>query len=453
MDARLRTLGGALAAVAAAAILTLPASGEENCANDFRSGKLYFAQKVYDKAVTYFESAVALCPEKAEYRARYGIALAQYASERMIGEYAGAVGQEALLAEIMDTFAKAGAEFDSSLAVDPKDKSNKKFTNENRQHFWVDHYNRGLKFAKEGKFDSADLEFRVARLIDPKEPRAYQQGAVALINADRKSEAAELVRQGLAVDPAHPNLNKLLESIYVDAARGLIDEADRITRETPFGTVSQAGADSARVAREFLQKVLERRPDDPGLHFDMGLAFLTEGGALSRGDTGDSIAVAAQDRFRQAAASFAKAASLAPPDGDTRDTHLNSLFNEIQAYLNAGDLDDAKRVVGDYLSLAPTDPAIWQFLAQVLAKKGDQEGTVMALVVSKSIAGQAVPVEDAKSMAIKEEKDTSVEMGDPDAVYTYQEGESGNQINSWLWYGKKTAVAFKLGLKVGQYSW
>jgi hypothetical protein len=38
-------------------------------------------------------------------------------------------------------------------------------------------------------------------------------------------------------------------------------------------------------------------------------------------------------------------------------------------------------------------------------------------------------------------------------VYTYQETESGNQINAWLWYAKKTAIAFKLGLRVGEYTW
>ncbi len=453
MHVRRRTLGGALAAFVALAVLTLPAAGEENCANDFRSGKLYFAQKVYDKSVSYFESSVKLCPEKAEYRARYAIALAQYGSERMLNEYAGAVGQEALLTEILGLFATSGAEFDSALAVDPKDKSNKKFTNENRQHFWVDHYNRGLKFAKEGKFDAASVEFQVARLLDPHESRAYQQGAVALINSDHKSAAAELVRQGLAVDPENAGLRKLLESIYVDAANGLIDTADRLVREAPIGTVAQAAADSARAARELLQKVLDTRPDDPVLYFDMGLAYLTEGGALARGDSGETISPQAQECFRKAAAAFAKAAELAPPEGDTRETHLNSLFNEIQAHLSAQDLEDAKRVVGQYLNLAPADPAIWQFLAQVLAKQGDQEHTVMALVVSKSIAGKELPVAEAQGLAIKEELEAFQKMGAPDAVYTYQETESGNQINTWLWYAKKTAIAFKLGLKVGEYTW
>lgn len=453
VDVRSRALSGALVAVVALAAMSLPAAGEENCANDFRSGKLYFAQKVLDKSVSYFESAVNLCPDKAEYRARYGIALAEYAGERMTSEYAGAVGQEALLAEILEMFRKAGAEFDSSLAVDPKDKSNKKFTNENRQHFWVDHYNKGLKFAKESKYGSAVIEFQIARLIDPRELKGHHQGAIALINADRKSEAAELVRKGLEVDPEHAALNKLLESIYVDAARGLIETADGITRDTPSGTAALAAADSARVARDFLQKVLDRRPNDPGLYFDMGLAYLTEGIALARGDAGDSVSPEAQDRFRKAAAAFAKAAELAPAEGDSRDTHLNSLFNQIQSHLNAQDMDEAKAVVNLYLTQAPTDPAIWQFLAQVLAKKGDQEGTVMALVVSKSIAGRTIPVADAEAGALKEEKAAFDALGAPDAVYTYQEAESGNQINSWLWYGKRTAMAFKLGLKVGEYVW
>lgn len=453
MDVRRGTLGGALAAIAALTVLTLPAAGEENCANAFRSGKLYFVQKVYDKSVANFQTAVELCPAKAEYRWRYANALAEYAGERMLNEYVGAVGQESLLAEILGLFGTAGAEFDSSLAVDPKDKSNKKFTNENRQHYWVDHYNRGLKFAKEGKFVPADVEFHVARLIDPHESRAYQQGAVALINSDRKSAAAELVRQGLVVDPENAGLKKLLNSIYVDAANGLIETADRLVRETPYGTVAQAAADSARAAQEFLQKVLESRSDDPTLYFDIGLAYLTEGGALAHGDSGEVVSPAAQESFRKAAVAFAKAAELAPPEGATRDTHLNSLFNEIQALINAQDNNEAHAVVNAYLKLAPADPAIWQFLAQVLVRTGDQEHTVMALVVSKSLSGKELPVAEAQAVAIKEELDTARQMGAPDAVYTYQEAESGNQINTWLWYAKRTAVAFKVGLRVGEYTW
>jgi tetratricopeptide (TPR) repeat protein len=367
VDVRRGTLGGALAAIAALTVLTLPAAGEENCANAFRSGKLYFVQKVYDKSVANFQTAVELCPAKAEYRWRYANALAEYAGERMLNEYVGAVGQESLLAEILELFGTAGAEFDSSLAVDPKDKSNKKFTNENRQHYWVDHYNRGLKFAKEAKFTHADVEFHVARLIDPHESRAYEQGAVALINSDRKSAAAELVRQGLAVDPENAKLKKLLNSIYVDAANGLIETADRLVRETPYGTVAQAGADSARAAQGFLQKVLEGRPDDPTLYFDIGLAYLTEGGALAHGDSGEVVSPAAQESFRKAAAAFAKAGPNWPsPKGHAR--HASQLlFNEIRL-LSAGQRGPlgGERVPEP----APADPAIWRFLARCWLEQG-----------------------------------------------------------------------------------
>src|SRR5512139_3818733 len=54
-----------------------PALAEDvNCANEFRSGKLYFSQKLYDKAVQRFGVAAGACPDKAEYRARYAMALA-----------------------------------------------------------------------------------------------------------------------------------------------------------------------------------------------------------------------------------------------------------------------------------------------------------------------------------------------------------------------------------------
>ena len=60
---------GLVTAVGASVLPRFTSAQEVNCANEFRSGKLYFAQKIYRKAVGHFALAVKTCPDKAEYRA------------------------------------------------------------------------------------------------------------------------------------------------------------------------------------------------------------------------------------------------------------------------------------------------------------------------------------------------------------------------------------------------
>ena len=448
MSLRWKTLGAALAVVMVSASLTQPVlAKKKNCANDFRSGKLYFSQKVYDKSVEKFAEAVAVCPEKWEYRARYAMALAQYAGILTQEAYTTAqtkAEQDSLLAVSLEMFRHSGAEFDSAT-VYMKTKKARKFVRENREHFWAEHYNRGLKLAQEEKYKVATRELEIARLIDPGKPKAYLQGAVVFIKAGDKRKAAELVKAGLAVAPDDKELNKLLGSIYVDAARDLIDQAEK--------------ADSASVATKladeaiaYVDKVLDQRAEDPNVYFERALANLTAGSALAR-ESGDSLSAEAVERFRKAAEDFAAAAKLAPPEGENREFHLNALFNRVQALLNAKDVDEALAGIKGYLNLSPTDPAIWRLMAQALVQKGDTENTMMALTVNKSLKGREIPVDEAVKNAQKEELDVEKANGKPDAVWTFQEASSGDQINTWFWFDKKLAVSFKLGLKINEISW
>lgn len=448
MSLRWKEWGVALAVTVALGSLAPAAVADDNCANEFRSGKLYFSQKVFDKAVDRFANSVEICPEKGEYRARYAMALAQYASVLTEEAYVRAstkAEQDSLLAVAMDMFERAGAEFDSSAARDDSRK-NLKFVRENRKHYWVEHYNLGLQLAKDENFNVAARELMVARMLDPKEMKAYQQGAVVLIRADEKSQAAELVRAGLELDPENKALNELLGSIYTDAARDLIKKAEEDDN-------AEAAVSKSDEAIDYLDQVLERRPDDAELFIDRGMANLTAGAALVREWTGEGMSPDAVERFRTAAADLEKAASMLPAEGETRDTHLYAQFYRIQALLNAGDFDASLDAARHYLTLAPTDAGVWQLMAQTLVQQGNTEATMMALTVSKSLSGTEVQVPEAKGNAIQEEKALLDAEGNPDAVWTYQEAGSGDQIRTWFWFNQKKAVSFKLGLKIDEISW
>ncbi len=452
MNSRLRNYGIAVAALLASASLSHPAAAQKiNCSNEFRSGKLYFSQGVFDKAVDHFALSVEACPEKGEYRARYAMALSQRATELMdqARTMASTPDQEASMkAEAVEMYRKSGAEFDSSLARDDG-KKNQKFVRENRKHYWVDHYNQGLKLAKDGKYDEAAKQLAIARYIDPSEVKAFTQGAVVLIKSDRKSDAASLVQEGLQIDPENKELVALQESIFKDAARSLIDEIPNV--EPAAGV---AKADSAIAYLNQVQGKTESGGEDPNVYFELGLANLEAGTAVARADTGEGVSSAAKARFLKAADQFKQAADLVPADGENRDFHVNAMFNRMQALLYAQEWDEALAGIKAYLSLEPTDAAAWQFMAQVLIQKaGNEQDAVLALMTSKSLQGQEISADDAITSAKPDEKAAYDRLGSPDKVYTYQVEKSDEQINVWFWFAKKQVAIFTQGTKSGELTW
>jgi len=450
-----RLLGPIAAGLGLGAVIMLLAGSASaqkvNCANEFRSGKLYFSQAIYDKAVQRFATAVEVCPEKAEYRARYAIALAQYADVRlqdiltMEGD-----AREAGIDSVVTMTTRAGAEFDSSLVYDPG-KKNQKFVRENREHYWVTLYNDGIKLLKDGNYEEAELHFRLSRMINPEEVKSFSQGALALINLDRKSEAAALVKEGLEKDPKDPSLNKLLESIYLEAANTLVHDAEGMSEKQ--GKEAQ-GAEKAKEAIQYLDEVLERRGGkDPDVLFDRGAAYLALGRAIDKADTSDVVPPDAVDVDMKAAADFAAAAELVPPDEENKDFHLAARFNEIQAYLNAEKYDETLEKVHAYVALDPTDPAIWQMWAICMNAKSNPEGAVAAVMTYKSLQGTKVPVADATKAPQKDAKTALDTLGKPDAAYSYQDAKSGEVIETWIWTAKRKVMNFILGKKNGELSW
>jgi hypothetical protein len=145
-----------------------------------------------------FALSVQACPDKAEYRAA---AMALASTRRFSSRpcVTGDMKQPAWWTP-WSACTDGRSEFDAALAAEDT-KKNKKFVTENRYYFWVARYNQGLKLLKEEKDAAADLEFYLSRLVDATDPKAYSQGAIALINLNKKSDAAALVQEGLARAP------------------------------------------------------------------------------------------------------------------------------------------------------------------------------------------------------------------------------------------------------------
>jgi predicted Zn-dependent protease len=442
IGSRSRVLGLGLALGASLFSAGPTLAQELNCANEFRSGKLYFSQSLWDKAVERFALSVKGCPDKAEYRARYAMAVAQYAGIQIeTVELTGDLeGNRAVVDSVLGMYRLAGSEFDAALAAEDT-KKNKKFVSENRYYFWVARYNQGLKLMKEEKHAAADLDFQLSRLVDPSDTKAYSQGAIALITLDRKGDAAALVQEGLARAPEDSTLNGLLETLYLDTAL----ELTRASEETKDPA-------KATEAESYYNQVLERRGGaDANVLFDRGVSRLAKGSALASAAGGESIPADAAEAFRAAAADFHQAGEIIPLAEDP-EFYKSALYNEAQATLSAGDLDPAVGVFKQYLALDCRDKAIWQLLAQALVQKGDVKSATSALMVSKSLANQEVAVADAVKNA-QGDAAAQGELGDPESVYSYQESGSGNQITTWFWCQKRKAMSFILGSKQGEMTW
>jgi len=437
--------------VAVALILaTIPAgraAADEdiNCSNEFRSGKLYFSpdQALYEKARDSFARAAGACPEKGEYRARYAMALCE-CGKLYTSNLLGATPEAAdtLTARIKEFYGLAGSEFEAALQTeDGKKKKLQNFVDDNRTHYWVEVYNDALKLTEDGSFADADVRFQDARLLNPNDIRAYQQGVIPLIKMGKKEDALALVETGLLIEPQDEKLNQLKMNITHGMAADLIDRAE-----------TEENADFLKQAIVMYQQLLEKSPDDPNLIYELGLAELTGAELVGKDDEAARAAL-----YGDSVLHFRKAADLVPADGDNRDFHVNCIFYIAQALTSAGKVDEALAAAREYVCLSPLDPLGWQFVVVNLLDKQDQAGVVSSLMMKKSLdpqVGQEIPVEGATDAASGPIQEALAANGKPDHVYTYQ--QDNTQIQTWVWLGHKKATVFTLASppeKSGELTW
>lgn len=423
-----------------------------NCANEFRSGKLYFSQNIYDKAVNRLAVAVEVCPEKSEYRARYAIALAQLAAERLVyvPTLADTAARNALIDSLEAMVTLAGDEFDSSLAQEDCNKKIQKLVRESREHFWVDRYNQGIKLNEEENFSLAELNFRLSRLLNDTDPRAYSQAAIALIKMGDKAKAAELVQKGLEKVPDDEKLSSLQVSIYLDAANDLTREAEE-----------EKSLEKADKALWYLEQVQAKSEEtDPDILFKSGLAEMAAAGAITEAKSGDGESTEGVARYLAAAESFARAGELVPftPDPATEeaagnnDFHMACRFNQIQSLWYAEDCEATIEAIKEYVQLRFDEAAIWQIWTFCLRTQGDSDQAASAIMVSKSLGGTEISVDDAMKNAKADAAAALKELGPPDKVVSYQT-EDGYQVDTWFWVANRKAMSFVLGVKNGEMAW
>jgi hypothetical protein len=444
----LAVLGLVMATGATVALPRFTSAQEVNCANEFRSGKLYFAQKIFRKAVDHFAVSVKACPDKAEYRARYAMALAQLGEEKltMVEATGDVAGNQADVDSVLEVYKMAGSEFDASLKADPS-KQNVKFVNENRQHFWVARYNEGIKLTKEEKYDAASMEFELARRINPAEIKAYKQGVVPLVNQGKKAEAAKLIEAGLAIAPNDTTLQRYRENIGADEAGDIIKQVEDASM-----TPEQAGPLCSKADSLYTAKIAAN-PQDPNLantYFDRGLGRLTCAAVVAAKDSAQSVAM-----YGKAAEDFHKSRDLKPASADAN-FYQSALYNEIQASMNAGDVNKSVDMIKEYLNYDCKDGGMWKSYAQALYLKGEQQKGAVALIISNAMSkGNEVPLADATKNAKEDAQKALADHENPTHVFAYTQEMGGKtmSIEVWIWCVKKAANVYYLGKDNGEVNW
>jgi tetratricopeptide (TPR) repeat protein len=338
---------------------------------EMNSAKLYKRQGETDKAIEWFEKAIAKKPDNPE-------------SHYLLGEL---YGQKGRLADML-------REFDASLA------NSKKYEKEIlslKQKYFAESFNGGVKAANDGNYPEALKAFMNARLFEPNQLdsfrnlafvylrmdsldavlRVYQEllavkpddyetyvTMASLVNQRKEYErSAEYLQKAVAVAPdsAKPRIIGELGIIYDTMGKG--DEAMKMYQDalkmTPghkdllfnLGRLYLMRDDYPNAISQ-LTEVLKLNPEDFEVNYNVGLSYLKIGERLDKKSREledqamsakkkpntarvDSLRQASNAQFQAAMPYLKKAVDLKPDQG-------SAWHNLGVGYMRTGDSEKAK---------------------------------------------------------------------------------------------------------------
>jgi tetratricopeptide (TPR) repeat protein len=359
-------------------------------------GRLYRSQKVYDKAQRELELAVQQEPNNPLAHLELGMVYAE------IGETK-----------------KAGEEFEKTLQLDPK---KQKDVDANRQHYWVEHFNAGIRLSNEEQnFAEAAKEFQKAVDLDPKDVRAYTNLAFCLRKIGQVDEALALFQQALILNPTDANARRNLAASYLDMAR------------------SEAREKRYVEAIMLYEKAAELDTTLTDTQFELANAY-------SEAALAESIAVARSQYYDKAVSLYLRVLEREPDN-------IDATFNLGTAYLAMDKLDEALPLLQRAVNM---DPKAFDFhyrLGRAYARAENVEMAAAEIVMSKALqtgtaqtdldawfGGEAMkaryPDVTAQNKALQAN-------GRPEQVFTYD--ESGVAVEVWFYWTKGLGLYFVNG--------
>jgi tetratricopeptide (TPR) repeat protein len=358
-------------------------------------GILYLSQQNYEKAVRELETAVEQEPNNGEAHLKLAMAYA----------------------EIGDT-KRAGEEFNRALELNPK---LQKDVEANRKHYWVEHFNEGVRLSQEEKaFEEAAKEFERAIELDPIDVRAYTNLGFCYTQLGEHEKALALFEKAAELNPTDETSRRNLAGIYEDIAKNHFKTGDYPE------------------AIRFYGKALELEPDRINCAFQLGICHFQKASA-------ETSATAARADYQKALELYSRVLEQEPEEVDV-------IFNMGIANLALDNMDEAIKLLQQSVDKDPKVSEFHKILGRAYARSGMQELAVTELVISKAldpnrgrrmtdIDGWISP--DAVKARYGEPGDIATslqEFGKPEEIYSYE--ESGSVVEVWFYWSKGTGVYF-----------
>lgn len=477
---RRRPFRGVLPLVGLTVLLALPAFAQEEKAltpnAHFMSGKLYFNQKVFDKAEREFANAVKGDSTSAEYRAFWATAVSEVAMSRLestsgIADQAARLEAIRAIEPLLDT---AAEQFERAMEIDPKKQGD--FASENRQHYWVKMYKQADVLLKDKRYEEALEVFKLTTVLDPSDPAGFFQVAYTQSQIGDVRNAVLLAKESREM--ATLRLEELGDcSQFKSAARKkdcrdrrtrmetIIRNVDSFTRSKNAALGDEAFERSRSVeepaarravldeAVTFYGAALEQDPSLEGVRFNLGNAHFEKARSFEK--AGD--AAAAVPEFQKAAEVFLV---LADNDSAKADNRRDALYNAASARLAAKDYAAAGPLFKRYIDLAPREVPAWGQAGYCHIELGQRLEGVAYITMSNALGDKALETPIGESVGTVRNLYGSsaaatalTELGEPEQVRTYTDpGDNERIVTTWIWWSKGQARHFLKGEEVGRVS-
>ncbi len=328
------------------------------------SGIVYIQNKQYEEARVILLKALAKDPKDGEAHFYLGVAYSE-----------------------LDSVGPAYANFMKAKELEPK-KARDIATN--IQSNYARHYTLGQNAFKQTNLIEAAKEFELATQADPTQSAAHYNLAVMysrLAAVDSTYDAKALAEADKVLElapPSDPNYPKALQL----AARTLAQlgrEAEAIGRFEPmiekdpstYPVVEETGmellnARNWKGAAAFLKLAIDARAKVGAEDF----AVYSNAGVAAFNARKDDPAL-----LDQAIAYYDKALAMQPDDAPTN-------LNLMAAYMAKEDWENASIAGEKYVSVSPSDPKGWQYLARCYGELGDTDKASEAFKRYEELKGQ-----------------------------------------------------------------
>ncbi|MDI6808063.1 MAG: tetratricopeptide repeat protein [Candidatus Eisenbacteria bacterium] len=406
------------------------------CGNPHLSGgRLYFAQKNYEKAIRELELAAQQLPKNADVHMNLAMSYAE-------------VGRTA----------DSGKEFAIALKLMVRGSKGYKDCKDNQRHYWAEHFNKGLELQQDDRFDESAAEFQKALDIDPMEPAAYVNRGVVLSKLNRMDDAIKSFKNAFKLAPNDEKTKGNLVAAYIDLSRRQLDGknyddaivyAEEAVKLNPTPNLKNQALDLAGSsyfskataetdpdvrndyydrAGETYAGILEMFPADTSALFNAGVSF------LQMKDCGRSLPY------------LRKLAELTPKSKEA----LSILGRGTR---ECGEIDSSIVVLKRLLNVDPRDTKSHRYLASAYIVKGDKDLGAMHFVIATALTeGQMIPDVQERIKRLKNDYpkgssilDAAKKYGVPEEIYGYVDPQTSVKVEVWFYWTKGTAQPFLAG--------